>query len=332
MRTESHLSVHPTKGYHCFGCGAKGSNPIDFIMAYEGKTFPEAVEKVAGMAGIYIDHNIPIIPIINPLQPAKPPMVDYIPEELVTRNLEAYKQNNLFVFFASLFGEIDASNLCKRYGLGSCDYYGEGTTFFNQRDINGNIRQVKVILYDPDTGKRNRESGKEPRIIGRQVLNKGDANLQQTFFGCHLLKDDTHLVAIVESEKTAMICSKCYPKFLWISTGGKNGCSITNQVVNYVLRDRELHLFPDVDGMDEWRKTEIKLKEQGFNVFLNDTMAANAEPGSKEDIADLILQNRANNGILLNGNDYPVIWDNIQSDFTDQVEFMQYDNKFFKIH
>ena len=332
-RTPS-FSVHPTKGYHCFGCGAEGNNPVDFIMAYEGKTFPEAVEKVAGMAGIDIDHSIPIIPIIpiiRPIRATRPQMVDYIPEELVTRNLASFKQSNLFLFFASLFGEIDASNLCKRYGVGSCDYYGEGTTLFIQRDINGNIRQVKVILYVPGTGKRNREPGKEPRIIGRQVLNNVDVNLQQTFFGCHLLTNDTRTVAIVESEKTAMICSLPYPQFLWIATGGKNGASLTNPAINIVLKGREIHLFPDVDGIEEWHKAAAELQDQGFEVFLNDTMAANAESGSKEDIADLILQNRANNGILLNGNDYPVIWDNIQSDFTDQAEFMQYDNKFFKI-
>lgn len=42
------FKVSPTKQiYHCFGCGANG-NAIGFVMAYEGKTFPEAFESLGG--------------------------------------------------------------------------------------------------------------------------------------------------------------------------------------------------------------------------------------------------------------------------------------------
>ena len=37
--------------YHCFGCGAHGS-AFDFLMQTEGLSFPEAVERLAGMAGL----------------------------------------------------------------------------------------------------------------------------------------------------------------------------------------------------------------------------------------------------------------------------------------
>jgi DNA primase len=43
------FSVSPDKGfYHCFGCSAHG-NAIDFIMRYENRSFPEAVEALAEM-------------------------------------------------------------------------------------------------------------------------------------------------------------------------------------------------------------------------------------------------------------------------------------------
>jgi len=43
------FSVSPEKGfYHCFGCGAHG-NAIDFVMRYENRSFPEAVEALAEM-------------------------------------------------------------------------------------------------------------------------------------------------------------------------------------------------------------------------------------------------------------------------------------------
>jgi DNA primase len=43
------FTVSPDKGfYHCFGCGAHG-NAIDFVIAYENRSFPEAVEALADM-------------------------------------------------------------------------------------------------------------------------------------------------------------------------------------------------------------------------------------------------------------------------------------------
>lgn len=46
--------VDDRKGfYHCFGCGASGDH-IRFVMETEGATFPEAVEKLAGEAGVVI--------------------------------------------------------------------------------------------------------------------------------------------------------------------------------------------------------------------------------------------------------------------------------------
>jgi DNA primase len=46
------FSVNEDKGfYHCFGCGEHGS-VIDFVMKTEGLSFPEAIEKLAGDAGM----------------------------------------------------------------------------------------------------------------------------------------------------------------------------------------------------------------------------------------------------------------------------------------
>ena len=44
--------------YHCFGCGAHG-DIISFTMETEGLSFPEAVEKLAGMAGLEVPRQSP---------------------------------------------------------------------------------------------------------------------------------------------------------------------------------------------------------------------------------------------------------------------------------
>ena len=53
------FTVNEDKGfYHCFGCGAHGS-AIDFVMHTEGLSFPEAVERLAGEAGLAVPASTP---------------------------------------------------------------------------------------------------------------------------------------------------------------------------------------------------------------------------------------------------------------------------------
>ncbi len=53
------FTVNEEKGfYHCFGCGAHGS-AFDFVMETEGLNFPEAVEKLAGEAGLEVPQDSP---------------------------------------------------------------------------------------------------------------------------------------------------------------------------------------------------------------------------------------------------------------------------------
>lgn len=51
------FTVDPGKGlYYCFGCG-KGGNAFSFVMEVEGLTFPEAVERLSGPAGVTLRYE-----------------------------------------------------------------------------------------------------------------------------------------------------------------------------------------------------------------------------------------------------------------------------------
>jgi len=53
------FTVNEEKGfYHCFGCQSHGS-VFDFVMETEGLNFPEAVEKLAGEAGMEVPRDTP---------------------------------------------------------------------------------------------------------------------------------------------------------------------------------------------------------------------------------------------------------------------------------
>src|SRR5699024_6826974 len=97
-------------------------------------------------------------------------------------------------------------------------------------------------------------------------------------------------IGIVESEKTAMIASIHYPSFVWIATGGKSGCSMARPEINRVLKGRNIHLFPDVDGVDDWKQQADEMRQQGLRIIVNDVMASYPEwKGTKADIADLLV-------------------------------------------
>ena len=53
------FTVNDDKGfYHCFGCGAHG-DIIGFAIETEGLSFPEAVERLAGEAGLEVPRSSP---------------------------------------------------------------------------------------------------------------------------------------------------------------------------------------------------------------------------------------------------------------------------------
>ena len=55
-RTPS-FTVNPVRNtYHCFGCGKHG-DAIGFVMDFDNKTYPEAIEYIANLYGIPVLHN-----------------------------------------------------------------------------------------------------------------------------------------------------------------------------------------------------------------------------------------------------------------------------------
>lgn len=101
---------------------------------------------------------------------------------------------------------------------------------FWQVDNQGKVRTGKVMLYYPETGKRVKEPYNHISWVHSLIPHK-DFNLCQCFFGEHLInKDKTRPIALVESEKTALIASYYLPQFLWIASGGKNGCFNTKSL------------------------------------------------------------------------------------------------------
>ena len=146
------------------------------------------------------------------------------------------------------------------------------------------------MLYDSSTGHRI----KEPHsYIGwaHSELKLTNFHLRQCLFGEHLLNTSgTAPVMLVESEKTAVIMSHFIPDYIWLATGGKNGCF--NSEAMQVLRGRDVTLVPDLGAAVRWKEKARMLSGIAKSVTVSDMLEQIATEEQRKqglDIADFFL-------------------------------------------
>ena len=248
----------------------------------------------------------------QPKVPDKP--TDYLPHELMTQTMKGYEQNNFYLFLQNLIGEVSAKHQMKKYNVGTSRHW-QGSTVFWQVDTTCRLRQLKIMLYNPHTGKRVKSDisamkwdyisnqyredigGQDKSLIYGKYIQGGkfkNSNLQQCLFGEHLLKT-LKRVALVESEKTAIIASHYFPDLTWLATGGTNGAGFTKPNVCKVLHGREVILFPDLGQFEKW---SVKAKELqrviSCKIVVSDLLENHAGQIEREkgyDLADFLVAN-----------------------------------------
>jgi hypothetical protein len=205
----------------------------------------------------------------------------------------AHGHNSTFArWMAARFGADLAADAVKRYRLGASKYW-EGANVFWQVDASGRIRGGKIMQYD-GTGHRVKVPTNRVTWV-HSVLRLEGYNLSQCFFGEHLLPDrPADPVAIVESEKTAIVASIYLPRMVWIATGGKNGCKWkTDATVTNVLRGRKVALFPDLGAFADWQGMAERIARTGAQVTVNPILERNATEDERDnglDLADYLLR------------------------------------------
>ena len=221
------------------------------------------------------------------IREVKTKSTSYIPANALKQSLKGYEQNSFVKYLISLFGQDATSLLISRYFIGSSRHW-EGSTVFWQLDGQGKIRTGKIMLYNPSTGKRIKEPYNHI-TWAHKALKLPEFTLKQCFFGEHLLKDKTKPVAIVESEKTAIIASQYLPQFIWLAVGSLTNLSRKRCLV---LLNRDVVLFPDLNGFEKWKEKANQLP--GFNSLtvsdLLERKATDAERKKGLDLADYLVK------------------------------------------
>ena len=222
-----------------------------------------------------------------PKPPLLPPVLVNIAD--ITAACEKAPLSALFNFLCRFFPIDEVSRIFHVYQAGTTREFGNVPgmmgTAFPYIDQSGRCIDVKLMAYDV-TGHRRKNGYSANWYLAKRKLS--DRRAPWPLFGEHLLtRNPSAHVGVVESEKTALIASLALPGYLWVATGSKQNL---NPERCRALKGRDVFLFPDADGVEEWKRRGLELVKAGLSIHLcNDVITDNAlNPG--DDIADIILQ------------------------------------------
>lgn len=255
----------------------------------------------------------------NSVLKTRPKATDYITHKFYSASLKSYGENRFIKYLHVLFNRETVQELINTYHIGTSKHW-KGATVFWQIDIQGNIRTGKVMLYD-GSGHRVKEPYNHINWV-HSILYE-EYNLEQCLFGEHLLTDDKTIpVAIVESEKTAIISSVYFPEFIWLAAGAKSNLKPGRCKS---LMGRSVTLFPDLGAYKDWQQRADSLS-YFCEIRVSDTLEKNAATYDKDegyDLADYLTNYEIEDfeklddsvstdfDVVLNEKGYPASWDEI---------------------
>jgi uncharacterized protein DUF6371/zinc ribbon protein len=238
------------------------------------------------------------------------PQFDTVPAHYISDSQRVLRSNNFLYFLGKMFGVDKARELAVKYNIGTANKW-PGATIFWQVDTMGKVRTGKIMLYDMHTCKRVKEPfnhiawvhnilSRKYKVLSHKSISTTDFGLKtpdfllkQCLFGEHLLAAEPHKpVAIVESEKTAIIASMYLPQYIWLAAGSLEGL---NADKCRVLANRQVMLFPDVKGYNRWldKAHELNYRIPTATFSVSDQLERTADAYDRQrgiDIADLWIE------------------------------------------
>jgi len=225
--------------------------------------------------------------------PPKKPIFT-IPIDQLDATLTNYHKNNFALILQKLFGFDEMVKLLTLYEIGTSIKW-VGANIFWQIDLNGIVRTGKIMLYDFETNKRVKQPFDHISWVHKYIL-KDSHELKQCFFGEHLINQfKLKPIAIVESEKSAVICSHFLPNYNWLSAGNIYGLTIEKFKV---LSGRKVVLFPDLNkGFEIWQQKANEFKNIA-EVYISNYLQRIATPEQQTqglDLADYLIESITKN-------------------------------------
>ena len=240
-----------------------------------------------------VDYAQPIATPVNHRQRSVTPVA--IQREYVARSLDRNLRSDFVSFLKLLVADVDrVVEIVNVYQLGVTKDDHVIYWYISSDNV---VRMGKVMAYKAE-GHRNKFY--TPLSIPKELSKRGELSadyaIKQTLFGEHLLNLSTSegkTIGIVESEKSAVICSLCIPDLLWMATGSKG--NLQEERLS-AIKERNSILFPDTDkdggAYRQWMNRSKELNANGWHLQVSDYLervATIEQRLAKIDIADLFV-------------------------------------------
>ncbi|MCH5222242.1 MAG: hypothetical protein J1F05_07985 [Muribaculaceae bacterium] len=187
----------------------------------------------------------------------------------------------------NVFDMEDVAQAISRYLVQSVN----ANTAYPCISIDGRVTDVMVLNYGEDLHRGNvcyHYYGKEQKEQLKVNYPNG-FRYSPCFFGEHLLTEQPDSnVAIVESQKSAVVCSIVFPSMVWLATCGCGNFKIDKC---NVLRDRRVFVYADKGSESKWGVIVEEMKCKGYNIHHRPVMQDLPEYVVNTDIADVLLDN-----------------------------------------
>lgn len=221
------------------------------------------------------------------IQIVKPPTLDPSLHslELLDKMYNEKQIDNLTEFLKMRFSKDEVFTAMQNYLISGTNSFWFNSTIFWQIDDKERIHAGKIMQYDRFTGKRIKEPYNHINWL-HKATKEPDFNLNQCLFGLHRITEDYQkTIAIVESEKSAIIMSILLPHYIWIATGSKGNFKYE---MLKPIKKRNIVSFPDKGEYNNWLNRATELNSIGFKIAVSEIIE-NTDFENGYDLADYYL-------------------------------------------
>lgn len=235
---------YPVQFGYCHSCGESKTPPVVYINDV-GQKYIWNENESCFQKYINDNYNMPLESITScSIKPKKE--IQFIHQDYINRNYTLNFTDNFIRFLFQNYDKKLVEKAISKYQIKSAK---NGGTVFLSINKNRKIQKVKVSYYNK-MGKRSNKFN---------VPFKNDDGYYSCLFGEHLL-NNSKKINLVESEKTALVCSIIFPNYNWLAYGGING--LTDSKLQ-ILTKKKVLIIPDISN------NAVKIIKDKRQKFIN---------------------------------------------------------------
>lgn len=290
----------------CYVCNLS-VDVIGYLQMFQRMNFMQAIRYLADRHGIDTDgHRKPeFIPKKEETKAAEVYRSEYIPVESAEKAANAFVYTRMYKYLSDLAEALKiapkrVTEVARLYGVGGVSVSWRSDPFpvvFPYADAKG-VAFAKICGYmdDGHRAKYTQKDGTAAALITTLDKLQGWTRKRPDIplFGAHLAAIDggRKIVAVVESEKTALVMSLVQPLYTWVAAGSMEWITAQNFTRKFApFRNCVIRLIPDRNAVNEWDAVAEAAQGYGYDCkclsgFICEEFRT--PETSKADIADVI--------------------------------------------